>query len=54
MYPLVRRLDFALVRWARKKYKKLSRSYRKSAKFLKRLQQQNRGLFAHWYILAQG
>ncbi|NHB98904.1 reverse transcriptase [Photorhabdus stackebrandtii] len=54
LYQLVRKLDFALVRWARKKYKKLGRSYRKSTKFLKRLQQQNQRLFAHWYILAQG
>ena len=54
LYQLVRKLDFALVRWARKKYKKLGRSYRRSAAFLGRLQQQNPGLFAHWHTLAKG
>lgn len=52
LYQVVNRLDFALIRWARKKFKKLSRSYRKSTEFVARLCKQQPKLFAHWYALA--
>jgi RNA-directed DNA polymerase len=45
-----RMLDFALIRWARRKYKKLGRSYRQATKFLARLREQQPKLFAHWYV----
>jgi RNA-directed DNA polymerase len=42
-------LDFAIIRWARRKFKKLSRSYRQSKAFLGRLREQQPKLFVHWY-----
>ncbi len=42
-------LNFALIRWARRKFKKLSRSYRQSKAFLRRLREQQPRLFVHWY-----
>ena len=42
-------LNCALIRWARRKYKKLGRSYRKSREFIGRLRKQQPRLFAHWY-----
>jgi RNA-directed DNA polymerase len=54
LYWLADRLDFALICWARRKYKRLTRSYRKSGAYLKRLREQQPRLFAHWYLLKQG
>lgn len=48
VYRLRQYLDQVLMRWARKKYKRLGRSYTKSWAFLRRLQRQSRSLFAHW------
>lgn len=44
-------LDFALIRWARKKFRKLKRSYRRSRKYLHRVRRQNPCLFSHWRML---
>ncbi|NOI26849.1 group II intron reverse transcriptase/maturase [Vibrio mediterranei] len=51
LYQMIDIFDFALVRWARKKFKKLKRSYRKSKAYISRLRQQNPILFVHWYLL---
>ncbi len=51
LYWLADRLEFALIRWARQRYKRLTRSYRKSGAYLKRLKEQQPNLFAHWYML---
>ena len=48
LYKVCNMLDFALIRWARKKFKKMKRSYRKSRAFLRRLRKQQPQLFAHW------
>ena len=48
LYRVNNMLDFALIRWARKKFKRMRRSYRKSRNFLKRLRKQQPQLFAHW------
>lgn len=47
---VVNMLDFALIRWARKKFKRTKRSYRKSKEYLKRLRKQQPQLFAHWRL----
>ncbi len=52
LYRVVNMLNFALIRWARKKFKNLSRSYRKSTEFLVRLQKQQPKLFVHWSTLS--
>jgi len=48
VYRLKRYLDQVLMRWARKKYKRLNRSYRKSSAFIEKLRAQSRHLFIHW------
>lgn len=48
LYKIVDILNFALIRWIRRKYKGMSRSYRKSKLFLGRLRKQRPQLFAHW------
>jgi len=50
IYRLKMYLDQTLMRWARKKYKRLSRSYRKSWAFINRIKEQSGHLFAHWNI----
>ncbi|KZK84045.1 Group II intron-encoded protein LtrA [Pseudovibrio sp. Ad13] len=47
-------LEFALIRWARKKYKKLRRSYRKSKAYIGRLHEQSPEMFAHWKLYRFG
>lgn len=48
VYRLKKYLDQTLMRWARKKYKCLNRSYRKSWAFIDKLRKQSDYLFAHW------
>ena len=43
-------LDYALVRWAEKKYKRLKGSRRNATKWLKRIATQKPTMFAHWQI----
>jgi RNA-directed DNA polymerase len=43
-----RAVNFALIRWARRKFKKLNRSFAKAADLIKKMREQNRNLFAHW------
>lgn len=48
VYRLKSYLDSVLMRWARKKYKRLTRSYRKAWKFINQMNIQKQHLFAHW------
>lgn len=48
VYRLRNYLNEVLVRWARKKYKRLKRSYRKSRALITQWYKQCRYLFAHW------
>jgi len=48
VYLLSRYLDQVLMLWARKRYKRFNRSYRKSGSFINKLRKQARYLFAHW------
>jgi len=54
LYRIVLGLDGALVRWARRKFKRLKRSYRKSINYILRIKCQQPRLFAHWYMLKFG
>jgi len=47
--PVLGQLDYALVRWAKRKYKRLG-SLRRATAWLKRIVQQKPQLFAHWRI----
>ena len=41
-------IDFALVRWAKRKYKKLKPSYRKTTRWVNEVKKRQTNLFAHW------
>lgn len=48
MYPVLRHFNNALVHWARRKYKKLSRHRRRAEHWLGRIARREPNLFAHW------
>lgn len=48
VYRLRDYLDQLLMNWARKKYKRLTRSFRKSWAFISKIRTQAQYLFAHW------
>lgn len=48
MNPVLRHLNNALVHWARRKYKKLSRHRRRAEHWLGRIARREPNLFAHW------
>ena len=48
LYPLLKRLNRALVRWACRKYKRLKRRERKAMRWLAGIARRAPGLFAHW------
>ncbi|MEW1838242.1 group II intron reverse transcriptase/maturase [Nonomuraea angiospora] len=48
--PLCRRIDRILMRWARKKYKRLKRSDRRAKNWLRRVRDSAPRLFAHWTL----
>jgi len=45
--PLCERIDRHLMRWAKRKYKRLKKSNRKAREWLKRVRSQDPNLFAH-------
>lgn len=47
-HTIARAVNFALVRWARRKFKKLNRSYSRARDLIRRMQKQNSILFEHW------
>jgi RNA-directed DNA polymerase len=48
LYPLLRRLNQHLMRWACRKYKRLKRRERKAMHWLAEVAKRAPGLFAHW------
>ena len=48
LYPLLRRVNDYLVRWAKKKYKRLRGHNRKAERWLVRVARREPKLFAHW------
>jgi RNA-directed DNA polymerase len=48
MYTSLRHINKALIMWARRKYKKLSRHKKRAEHFLSRISRQNPKLFKHW------
>ncbi|WP_054480771.1 group II intron maturase-specific domain-containing protein [Photorhabdus heterorhabditis] len=50
LYKVFRRLNKALVRWVRRKFKALSRHKTQASKLLQRIaKKKHKGLFAHWW-----
>jgi RNA-directed DNA polymerase len=54
MRPTLNHFDRILVRWAMREYKKLKKHQRRACQWLKRIQQKQPGLFAHWQFLQTG
>jgi RNA-directed DNA polymerase len=53
--PVFNPLDYALVRWAMRKYKKRFKGHqRRAMRWLKAIASRNPTLFAHWQILGEG
>ncbi|MCF2132133.1 group II intron reverse transcriptase/maturase [Strepomyces sp. STD 3.1] len=50
MYSTLRHINKALIMWARKKYKRLTRHKKKAEYFLGRIAKQNPRLFNHWEL----
>ncbi len=51
LLKIAKKIDFALMKWAKKKFRKMKRSYGKSRNYLKRLKMQEPRLFVHWHLL---
>jgi RNA-directed DNA polymerase len=50
MYPVLRHINTALTRWARRKYKKLERHRKRAEKWLGKLARRDPKLFTHWQL----
>jgi RNA-directed DNA polymerase len=50
LYPVLRHMNRALVHWARRKFKRLSRHRRRAEYWLGRIAQREPRLFAHWQM----
>jgi RNA-directed DNA polymerase len=50
LYPLLRRINEYLVRWARRKYKRLHRHDRRARRWLVSVARRDPKLFAHWTL----
>ena len=50
MYPTLRHMDRALVRWVRRKYKRFNRHRRRAEHWLGRVARREPKLFAHWQM----
>jgi len=48
--PIGKRMDRHLMRWARRKYKRLARSEKRARAWLKGVRERAPGLFAHWAL----
>ena len=46
--PLCQRIDRHLMRWARRKYKRLARSDNRARAWLRGVRERTPGLFVHW------
>jgi RNA-directed DNA polymerase len=50
MYPTLRHINEYLVRWARRKYKRLKHHDRHARQFVAAVARREPGLFAHWRL----
>jgi RNA-directed DNA polymerase len=51
LYPTLRRIDFFLLRWARRKFKRLRQRPKRARDWLARVIRSSPDLFAHWPLL---
>jgi RNA-directed DNA polymerase len=50
LYPLLRRINDQLVRWAMRKFKRLRRRERRAKELLAQIARRQPGMFAHWRL----
>jgi RNA-directed DNA polymerase len=50
MYSVMRHMNRALIQWARRKYKKLSRHRRRAEYWLGKIAKRDPRLFVHWQM----
>lgn len=50
LYLVLRHMDRALVRWARRKYKKFARHQRRATHWLGKIARREPKLFVHWQM----
>jgi RNA-directed DNA polymerase len=50
LYPVLRKLNRAIIHWARRKYKRLARHRRRAEYWLGRIARGEPQLFAHWQM----
>lgn len=50
LYPVLRHIDQALIRWARRKHKKLANHQRRSTHWIGRIARREPKLFTHWQM----
>ena len=51
LYPLLRRINWGLVRWARRKYKSLYGHKHRAEQWLAGVNRRQPNLFAHWQLV---
>jgi RNA-directed DNA polymerase len=51
LYPVLRHMNRALVHWARRKYKRLSRHRRRAEYWLGKIAKRDSRLFVHWWMM---
>lgn len=52
--PILGQFDYALARWARRKYKRFKASQTRARAWIRRLAMQNPAMFAHWQVTFAG
>ena len=52
LYPLLRRINEHLVRWAMHKFRRFRGKYARAMAWLQKIYQYKPGLFAHWQLIA--
>jgi RNA-directed DNA polymerase len=51
LYPTLRRIDEALIHWARRKFKRLRQKPKGARDWVTKVAHTSTGLFAHWSLL---
>jgi RNA-directed DNA polymerase len=50
LYPVMRHINFALIRWVRRKHKKFERHRKRAERWLGRIARRDKQLFSHWQM----
>ena len=50
LHPIMKHIDWKLVKWVSRKYKRMKGSQRRATKWLNRIKKKEPNLFAHWWL----